>query len=95
MFTTSMLDFNCLFCSMFSSGIPFYDSTDDLIGGLGCYARGMARTHDGLMMLLMIRRNRVLSLVVYFLSVFLTFVMLFMFTVMFLLACSFLLWLDG
>ena len=38
-----------------------------MIGGLGHYARGMARTHDGLMTPLTIGRNRVLSLVVFFL----------------------------
>ena len=35
-----------------------------LIGGLGCYAWEMARIHDGLMMLLIVGRNRILSLVV-------------------------------
>ena len=34
-----------------------------MVSGLGCYARGMARTHDGLMTLLTVGRNHVLSLV--------------------------------
>ena len=44
---------------------PYYYSTDDLIGDLGCYAWGMARTHDGLMMLLTVGRNHALRLVLF------------------------------
>ena len=40
------------------------DSTNDLFGNLGCYMGGLAKTHDGLMMLLMVGRNHVLSFVV-------------------------------
>ena len=58
----SMLDLCMLICcSMFRSDIPKYYSTDDLSGGLGCHAQGMARAHDGLMMLLMVGRNHTLS----------------------------------
>ena len=49
----------------------------------------MARIHDGLMMLMTVGRNCVLSLVVQF---FLYIAMLLLFTVMFILVCSFLLW---
>ena len=63
-FTTSMLDFLMLIVLHVLVVTSYHDSTDDLIGGLGCYARGMARTHDGLMMLLTVGRNRVLGLVV-------------------------------
>ena len=48
------------------SYVPYHDSIDDLIGGLGCHARGMARAHDGPMTPLTVGRNRVLSLCVYF-----------------------------
>ena len=44
---------------------PYYDSTDDLIGDLGCYAWGMARTHDGLMTLLTVGRSHALRLVLF------------------------------
>jgi hypothetical protein len=32
--------------------MSLYDSTDNMIGSLGCFMRGMTRPHDGLMMLL-------------------------------------------
>ena len=48
------------------SDVPIYYSTDDLFGDLGCYAWGMARTHDGLMMLLMVGRNHALRLDVFY-----------------------------
>ena len=45
---------------------PYFYSTDDLFGDLGCYARGMARAHDGLMMLLTVGRNRTLRLIMFY-----------------------------
>ena len=39
---------------------------DDLFGDLGCYVQGMARAHDGLMMLLMVGRNRTLRFFVFY-----------------------------
>ena len=49
---------------------PYYNSTDDLFGGLGCYTWGMARAHDGLMMLLMVGRYRKLSCVLWWMVIF-------------------------
>ena len=50
----------------FRSDIPNYYSTNDLFGDLGCYVRGMARAHGGLMMLLTVGRNHALRLDVFY-----------------------------
>ena len=50
---------------MVRSDVPIYYSTDDLFDDLGCYAWGMARTHDGLMMLLTVGRNHALIFVIF------------------------------
>ena len=78
-FSTSMLDFLMIILLHILVVMPLYDSTDDVISSLGCCTRGMARAHDGLMMPLMVGRNRVPSLVTLFIA------MLFMFVVMLLL----------
>ena len=70
---TSMLDFLMLILlHVFSSDIPITIVPDDLVDGLRCYARGTTRTHDGLMMLLTVGRNRALSLVVQFSAMFIS-----------------------
>ena len=51
---------------MVRSDVSIYYSVNVLFGDLGCYAWGMARAHDGLMMLLTVGRNRALSFVVFY-----------------------------
>ena len=60
----------CICCNMFWEWHPYYDSIDDLIGGLRCYAWGMARAHNGLMMLLMVGRNHTLSCILWWMGIF-------------------------
>ena len=51
-FTFSMLDFLMLMLQHVLVVTSLYDITNDLVSILGCYTWGVARAHDGLMMLL-------------------------------------------